>query len=467
MSYMYMYKAYISYHMSDKNLVQSLQSELLRFSYPWSHWFRPRSSDFFCDLHAHLSAESEVQAQIEEGLRSSEFFILLASPSAAESKFTNYELKRWLSHRGSEKIVIALADGQIVWDQNRNDFDWAQTTALPPILAGRFREKPKWIDLREWSSDRASRIGAAAIASILSRRGVQRTSSGNFKDSPSIARDSVDCSVFAPQRIPIETQVLIQVSAHMPEQAGEVEGAARESDPDARRRGATTLSTKIARGSQLTLALRIPHLRIDTPVQEIIWHGRPVSIQFSVTAPKNLLTIFATSLWPVSSVASLSVSQDGVVIGQIKFILKIVRSLSVPDEQQQMGKAKRYHTAFISYASENRSEVLRRVQMLSMVGITYFHDLLSLDPGERWAQQLYHHIDTSDVLFLFWSTPAKQSKWVTKEWRYGLKQKGLDFIQPVIIEGPPPVPPPRALADLQFNDRLLYVIRGEEAARGG
>ena len=112
-------------------------------------------------------------------------------------------------------------------------------------------------------------------------------------------------------------------------------------------------------------------------------------------------------------------------------------------------------------------EVLRRVQMLSMVGITYFQDLLSLDPGDRWAQQLYRHIDMSDVFFLFWSTPAKQSKWVTKEWRYGLKRKGLDFIKPVIIEGPPPVPPPRALARLHFNDWLPYVIRSEAAARRG
>jgi hypothetical protein len=103
--------------------------------------------------------------------------------------------------------------------------------------------------------------------------------------------------------------------------------------------------------------------------------------------------------------------------------------------------------------------------MLRLVGITYFQDLLSIEPGQRWAQQLYRHIDTSDVLFLFWSTPAKRSKWVTKEWRYALKQKGLDFIKPVIIEGPPPVPPPRALAKLHFNDWLQYVIHAEEAAR--
>jgi hypothetical protein len=118
------------------------------------------------------------------------------------------------------------------------------------------------------------------------------------------------------------------------------------------------------------------------------------------------------------------------------------------------------------FAHHNRPLVLRYVQMLQLVGIAFFQDLLSLDLGQRWARQLYHHIDVSDVLFLFWSTPAKQSKWVTKEWRYGLRKKGLDFIKPVIIEGPPPVPPPKALAKLHFNDWLLYVIRAGEAVRG-
>jgi hypothetical protein len=137
------------------------------------------------------------------------------------------------------------------------------------------------------------------------------------------------------------------------------------------------------------------------------------------------------------------------------------------EDPQRTGQATRYQTAFISYAWQNRPEVLRCVQMLRLVGIAFFQDLLSLDPGQRWAQQLYSHIDTSDVFFLFWSTPAKQSKWLTKEWRYGLKRKGLDFIKPVMIEGPPPVPPPKALARLHINDGLLYVVRAEEPARAG
>jgi len=64
-------------------------------------------------------------------------------------------------------------------------------------------------------------------------------------------------------------------------------------------------------------------------------------------------------------------------------------------------------------------------------------------------------------MFLFWSSAAKASEWVQKEWRYGLEKKGEDYIRPIIIEGPPPPEPPQELKHLHFADRLLYFIKQE------
>jgi hypothetical protein len=81
------------------------------------------------------------------------------------------------------------------------------------------------------------------------------------------------------------------------------------------------------------------------------------------------------------------------------------------------------------------------------------------------ACALDRKIDESDVFFLFWSTAAKQSEWVIKEVRYAIERRSGDDlgppeIDPVIIEGPPPVAPPPELKDLHFNDRFLYFIAG-------
>jgi hypothetical protein len=67
---------------------------------------------------------------------------------------------------------------------------------------------------------------------------------------------------------------------------------------------------------------------------------------------------------------------------------------------------KRYTQAFVSYASSDRTKVLERVEMLHAQGIKYFQDVLGLEPGARWAQELYRHIDECDLFLLFWSTAA-------------------------------------------------------------
>lgn len=46
-------------------------------------------------------------------------------------------------------LLILVTDGEISWDETRQDFDWASTNCLPKAsLAGRFAGEPLWVDLR-------------------------------------------------------------------------------------------------------------------------------------------------------------------------------------------------------------------------------------------------------------------------------------------------------------------------------
>ncbi len=267
-------------------------------------------------------------------------------------------------------------------------------------------------------------------------------------------RDPVDCSVFAPPQAFIGDSMMVQVFVHQPEQAEQVMRAALEFDDEAQRRGATSLGTQIARGSTLTFELLMPGLKTDEPDQHCVWQGRPESVQFAVEIPAGMA--------PRTVIGTVIVSQNSVPIGTIKFKLKLMANQqagSTPQPMEKVGTATRFRKAFVSYASDDRPEVLRRVQMLAAVGIQFFQDVLNLDPGQRWEQELYRHIDDSDVMFLFWSNRAKESPWVAREWQYAREKKGEDFIRPVIIEGPPIVPPPSELSHLHFNDRVLYFLK--------
>lgn len=95
-----------------------------------------------------------------------------------------------------------------------------------------------------------------------------------------------------------------------------------------------------------------------------------------------------------------------------------------------------------------------------------FFDVESLRSGDDWENALWHEIDKRDVLFLCWSKSARDSQWVDAEWRYALKQKGPECIEPVPIDPPGVCPPPKELSKKHFNDKLLYVINSEYLSGG-
>jgi hypothetical protein len=274
--------------------------------------------------------------------------------------------------------------------------------------------------------------------------------------------DRVECSVFAPPTVPRGSTFLIQAFAHTPSHAREAMRRAKEFDAESARRAIRTLESSVSRGTKLTFGLTMPGLRIDDPMQSLVWLGATESVEFGVSIPRRYRL--------GNVVGTITVSQDWVPIGHIKFTLKVTASPTADQERPPRSisavgeQARRYEMAFVSYASEDRTRVLERVQVLPMFGVRIFQDVLDLEPGERWERSLYRHIDESDIVLLFWSSAAKRSTWVRKELRYALDRKhGDEFappeIGPVIIEGPPVPRPWKELAHLHFNDRMIYFMQ--------
>jgi len=270
--------------------------------------------------------------------------------------------------------------------------------------------------------------------------------------------DEVDCSVFSPAEISRNETIMVLVFIHLPEQKEESMDMAREFDEETSRRGFKSLSIPVKRNSKLSFNLVLPKLVVDEPFQELIWKSRPESVQFSVSASEGCSI--------GNTVGTVTIFNGSVPVGNIKFKIKICeeKQTETIDQANPIGEqANRFTKAFISYASKDRDKVLARIQMIKVLGIDYFQDILDLDPGARWERELYKHIDECDLFLLFWSTASKESEWVMKEVHYALNRKGGDDlappeIYPVIIEGPPIPLPPQELSHLHFNDRILYVM---------
>ena len=139
------YDAFISYsHAADGRLAPAIQSGLQRFAKPW---YRRRALRIFRDQTS-LAATPELWPTIVRALESSRYFLLLASPEAAASRWVQREVGWWLEHRTPQTLLIVLTGGEVDWDDAAGDFDWSRTDAVPDGLRGAFAAGPLWVDLR-------------------------------------------------------------------------------------------------------------------------------------------------------------------------------------------------------------------------------------------------------------------------------------------------------------------------------
>ncbi|MGY1669587.1 toll/interleukin-1 receptor domain-containing protein [Geodermatophilus sp. SYSU D00710] len=137
------YDAFISYsHAQSRPVAEALQAEVERFG---GRWYRPRQLRIFRD-ETNLAAAPDLWSTIRTALASSEWFILMASPAAASSRWVSEEVRWWLENRDADRILIALTAGEIAWKDR--DFDWDRTDALPTTLSGAFSDVPLWVDLK-------------------------------------------------------------------------------------------------------------------------------------------------------------------------------------------------------------------------------------------------------------------------------------------------------------------------------
>jgi hypothetical protein len=263
------------------------------------------------------------------------------------------------------------------------------------------------------------------------------------------AKDRVEFSVFAPHRILPKRPFILDVWAYLPTDYQDVLKRANQVERDVSAGRKT--GVPVARGTLLTVTVQIPLLKIADPTDTIFWDGEPTSASFIVEVPETIK--------PDAISGQAFISVDGLRLAKVVFLI----SVAAAEDQQyvdQSSTCEIVHTAFASYASKDRDDVLSRIQGMQKINpdLDIFLDVLSLRSGDDWATKLNEQVPSKDVFYLFWSAHAAQSEWVEKEWRLALEKRGIDYIDPVPMTNPQDAPPPKELKALHFNDRYLAHI---------
>ncbi|MBN2102627.1 TIR domain-containing protein [bacterium] len=204
----------------------------------------------------------------------------------------------------------------------------------------------------------------------------------------------------------------------------------------------------IVKGSLLNVRIDLAPFIIDDPEDAIFWDGDIGNATFIVKAPKSMS--FGNYK------GRISIYLNGIPISKLYFVIH-VGELSL-ESKPLSHKEMRYRSVFPSYASEDREEVFSILTGMRKIipDLEIFMDIIALRSGDKYKSKLFQLIDKSDIFYLFWSRAAKDSKWVKMEWAHALKEKGIDFIDPVPLE-PPDIAttPPELASHLHFNNDIL------------
>ena len=141
------YNAFISYsHIADGLLSSKIQLGLQKVAKPW---YKIRALNIYRD-QTNLSVTPDLWGTIQNALYNTEYIILMASPTAAKSKWVNKEIIFWLKNRSLDTIIIAITEGDLVWNDEQNAFDFKASDAVPEILLRAYTEEPLYVDLRNF-----------------------------------------------------------------------------------------------------------------------------------------------------------------------------------------------------------------------------------------------------------------------------------------------------------------------------
>lgn len=264
----------------------------------------------------------------------------------------------------------------------------------------------------------------------------------------------VDFSIFAPAKITPGSAFVVDMWAYLPSARDEMLARAvrQHRKVEVGSRGGVAAPLNI----QFILFLKMESFTIEKPKASFSWTGNTANASFLITAPREL---------PAGLYAgTIQVLHNGMLHTELLFEVDVGRAAGeyVGGRVREVNEDDRHiRSAFASYSSKDRPDVLRRVQGMSVVGVDVFVDVLTLRAGQLWEQTLLKNILERDVFYLFWSANASRSEYVEREWRFALNKRGLGFIHPIPLVDPEIVPPPPELNELHFRDIYQMSISGD------
>ncbi len=299
---------------------------------------------------------------------------------------------------------------------------------------------------------KAGRLKYLLDSGMISQE-VFREKLNQLLEGDEVRPDRVLFSAVAPREVRAGEYGLIDIFMYEPDCRQAVDEAIKQAETPVRETVSGMAEAK--KRSRVRVALNSPDISPEEDEDEQVWQGGYLRFSFAWKLPED----YAGR----QILFNARVYIDDVIVTRLRMIVACgaAGGSAVPVKREDIT------SAFISYASQDRQRVAAIIQGMRKINpaLDIFFDVESLRSGDDWEKALYREISGRDMFFLCWSHFARESKWVDAEWRYALREKGIDSIEPVPIEPPDLCPPPDELSKKHFNDKLLFIINAGEDRR--
>ncbi len=147
------YDAFISYSHTDREFATQIQKSIETLGLPFYKKWQTNVHIFRDERKIPLSGS--LTDQIVNGLKNSNYLIVIASKNSAASKWVKEEIIQWHKLNYDEEGFITnfnfvLIDDVVEWDYQNQDFNKLKTTALPSFETKLFKSLPIWGNIGQY-----------------------------------------------------------------------------------------------------------------------------------------------------------------------------------------------------------------------------------------------------------------------------------------------------------------------------
>ena len=208
----------------------------------------------------------------------------------------------------------------------------------------------------------------------------------------------------------------------------------------------TELPKSLPTGCPIRVSLQSDSLRTNPSELSINWYEPYNRLPFRISPKDDTNDEYSAGL-------DLEIFADDLPVASMRLAIAVNKSVRGEPATSVESEAAWYEDIFASYAREDLELVKHLKERYEALGLYMFIDVIDLRSGTSWRSALFQKIDDSDLFQLFWSDHARQSKFVSIEWKHALQArevKGGRFIRPVYWHDPIPTVP-EELAEINFR----------------